>query len=285
MDEKEMDLEEEIEETVEDETDVEDIEEAEYVEETVDESGEERDEEFEFELDEDGNVIIPGDDAEEPAPEPEADKQEAPEANKEPDAEIDAFRERAAKTESEYEELMSQVRDTLKKLGVDEKDALRGLAQLAADADDVPIEEYLKKRTDDLNAEKASRIAEAQKYEAMAASDLAELKGVYPEFKDYKSLTDMPRDVLMKFARFRDLGLSAKEAYSAANPDGIRAATAEAAKASAKNDNKSHLRSSVPKGANVSAKVIPKEELESWMEDLGVSREEAIKLYLKTKQK
>lgn len=247
-----------------------------------DEPEEEEDDDVDFEFDEEGNVILhetTEEDEEDPAGEPAADEPE----ETLPDAASDAHDKENERLRERLSLLESQTRDTLKKLGVDDEDVLNGLAQLAADAEDVPVEEYLKKREDELKAAKEEARVQNERYEAMARADLAELQAAFPELKSYTTLADMPKDVLAKFAHFREnLGLSAKEAYSAANPDGVRAAAASAVKAQAKNDGKSHLRSSVPKGANVGSRTIPKKELESWMEDLGVSKEEAIRLYRKT---
>lgn len=271
MDEKEIELEEELEETTEEDLDEEDLD--------SDEAESEEDSEIEFETDEEGNVIIPEDEDEnETAPATETEHET--EAQK---TEPDARDVENARLNAELKRIKSKAADMLKKMGVDEKDIEKGMAQLAAEAEDTPVDEYTKKLDEKLKEEAEAELAEMQKYEAMAKSDLEELKAVYPEMAGYKSIKDMPEDILLKFAKFRDLGMSAKEAYSAANPDGIRNAAATAAKKAVTAGNgKAHLKSNVPKGASGNSITIPKAELQSWMDDLGVSKEEAIRLYKKT---
>jgi antitoxin component of RelBE/YafQ-DinJ toxin-antitoxin module len=267
MDEKDIELNEELDEdTPEEEFEVE-------VEEDPD-----TEEEIKYETDEEGNVIIPDDDDDEeenpaPATEPERDPEPDPR-----DVENERLRKR-------LEAVEAQAKDTLKKMGVEEDDIQKGLAQLAAEADDTPVDEYLKKQEEARKAQEEANKAKVKEYEERAKADFEELKAAYPEFAEYKSLFDLPVAVRSKFGHFRELGLSVKEAYSAANPDGIRSTVASAAKKQAKNDGKAHLKSAVSKGASGNSITIPKDELQSWMDDLGISKEEAIKLYKKTLSK
>lgn len=260
----------------------------------VDEDEDEDHEEdpVEFETDDDGNVIIPGDDEDaddadskdedDPAPAPAT--EEEPKTEEEPDPRDDE--KESLKRQLKAMTALSRV--MLKKMGVSEEDVMKGMAQLAAEASDgeESADEYLKKIEDDLAKEEESARAEKKKYEEMAKSDLAELKSLYPELSGIKDLKELPRNVLLEFAKYRDMGLSVQKAYSAANPDGIRKSAAEAATKAAKkvDSGKAHLKSSVPKGANSNSVTIPKEVVQEWMDDLGVSQEEAIRLYLKTKK-
>lgn len=260
----------------------------------VDEDEDEDHEEdpVEFETDEDGNVIIPGDDEDaddadskdEDDPAPASSTEEEPKTEEEPDPRDDE--KESLKRQLKAMTALSRV--MLKKMGVSEEDVMKGMAQLAAEASDgeESADEYLKKIEDDLAKEEESARAEKKKYEEMAKSDLAELKSLYPELSGIKDLKELPRNVLLEFAKYRDMGLSVQKAYSAANPDGIRKSAAEAATKAAKkvDSGKAHLKSSVPKGANSNSTTIPKEVVQEWMDDLGVSREEAIRLYLKTKK-
>lgn len=266
MEENEMNLEEEVEET------------------ETEESAEESEDDFDFELDENGDAIFRDEEGEtedgEPATETAEEKEDSTPSEEEPkedqrDIENANLRKRVS-------DLESQAKDTLKKLGIEEDDVQMGLARLAADAEDKPLEEYLKKREEEAEARMAAQLAQQAKYEAMEKADFAELKATYPEFRNVNSLRDLPRDVLIRFAQLRDLGLSAKEAYSAANCDGIRATTATSTKSNATDNGKSHLKSAVPKSTNTETKTIPKKVVKEWMEDLGVSEEEAKRLYLKT---
>ena len=259
-----------------------------------DEDEDHEEEEVEFETDDEGNVIIPGDeeeteseeskDEDDPAPATEPAPEETPKTEEEPDPR-DVENERLKKR---LKAITTLSREMLKKMGVTEEDVMKGMAQLATEASDgdESADEYLKKIEDDLAKEEDSARAEKKKYEEMAKSDLAELKSLYPELSGIKDLKELPRNVLLEFAKYRDMGLSVQKAYSAANPDGIRKSAAEAATKAAKkvDSGKAHLKSSVPKGANSNSTTIPKEVVQEWMDDLGVSREEAIRLYLKTKK-
>ena len=74
----------------------------------------------------------------------------------------------------------------------------------------------------------------------------------------------MPEEVLEKFARNRNLGLPAKEAYAAANIDGIRSGAVQAGHRRAMNDSKAHLQASNPKSAKGNGIRIPAKEMEMW---------------------
>jgi hypothetical protein len=159
---------------------------------------------------------------------------------------------------------------------------MKGLAQIAADSDGVDVDAYLTERKTALEEEAKKAKADAEAFEAMAAADLAELQATYPETQAYKHIAQMPKEVLHKFAQFRDKGLSAKEAYAAANPDGIRTTVASSVKKQTAGGGKQHLTSTVPKGANGGTVTVPKATIREWAEDLGVSEKEALDLYKKT---
>lgn len=71
-------------------------------------------------------------------------------------------------------------------------------------------------------------------YEQLAIQDLAELKESFPELRSIQSVAALP--CALRYAELRDLGLSAKEAYLATG------------RIAGRQDNRSHLHSSVPKG-------------------------------------
>ena len=234
-----------------------------------------------LEYDENGDIIIPDDTAEEASSEPvenAENKEEAKQPEKDPkDDTIEALR-------HELDDIKAQALDTLKKLGVDTEDAMDGLASLAAETDGDTKEEYIRKR-DEARAKEIADAKERQTaFEQVAAQDLAELQAKYPETKAYKHVKDMPADILRKFARNRDLGLSAEEAYAAANPDGIRTSVAASVKREV--SGKEHLQSNVPKGSNKTAVKMSRAELEEWREIFGdrkLSDKEIVALYRKTK--
>ena len=210
--------------------------------------------EDDFAYDEGGNIIIP-DEIDEGSPSDEGKEENAaPDAR---DVELQRLRE-------ELDDLRSQSKDTLKKLGIETEDVMDGLASLAAESADETKEEYLAKRATARTAEREAQAKRVAEFEELAAKDLAELQQIYPETKGYKHVRDMPEEVLEKFARNRNLGLPAKEAYAAANIDGIRSGAVQAGHRRAMNDSKAHLQASTPKSAKGSGIHIPAKEMEMW---------------------
>lgn len=257
----------------------------------------ERDDEFEY--DEDGNIIIPdvvfdeddvdeetvedtdeGSDesekAEETPPKEESKKEEpkAPEAK--PNEEVSRLR-------AELDRLRSQSKDTLAKLGVKTDDVMEGLASLAAEAEGVTTKEYLEKKAAAERDAQARALLQRQEFEKMAKADLAELHAAYPETQKYTDIRDLPQAIKREFGRLRDMGLSAKQAYAAANPDGIRTEIATAVKKQSLHESKSHLQTSVPKGAKDSSVPMTRADLKAWRELFpGKSDKEIISLYKNT---
>ena len=76
-------------------------------------------------------------------------------------------------------------------------------------------------------------------YAAMAASDLTQIRALFPSMGALEHLSEIPN--AMRYAALRDAGLTVEEAFWAA------CHTAVAKQPSY--DNRSHLRSSVPRGA------------------------------------
>ena len=233
------------------------------------------DPEEEFEYDEDGNIIIPDvveDEEEEDVADNEGETEDGKEGEDskleaevaEPTAEKDATNEELEALKKELAAYKSQTKDTLAKLGVNTEDALEGLASLAAEADGITTEEYLKRKTQAEQDEKARALLRTAEFEKMARADLAELQAVFPETQSYKDIRDMPKDILKEFGKYRDMGLSPKAAYAAANPDGIRNNVATAVKKQSLHDTKTHLQSSVPKGSKDNSIKMTKKDLEYW---------------------
>lgn len=229
--------------------------------------------EDDFAYDDDGNIIIP-DEIDEGSPSDEGKEENAaPDAR---DVELQRLRE-------ELDDLRSQSKDTLKKLGIETEDVMDGLASLAAESADETKEEYLAKRATARTAEREAQAKRVAEFEELAAKDLAELQQIYPETKGYKHVRDMPEEVLEKFARNRNLGLPAKEAYAAANIDGIRSGAVQVGHRRAMNDSKAHLQASNPKSAKGSGIRIPAKEMEMWRGMFpGKSDKEIAALYKKT---
>ena len=274
----------------------------EETEENVEENTEEviENDDDEFEYDEEGNIIIPDvvyddeeeEEAEEPSEEEEAEElpessteqEEAPKADEnEKNSAPDPKDEEIARLKRRLADYESQAKDTVKKLGGKDVDAIDGLAQLAADAEGVSLNEYKTKRENERLAEEARATQRSQKFEAIAAADIAELHATYPETKQYNHVKDLPKDILRKFATFRDRGLTAKEAYAAANPDGIRTNVATAVKTQVAHQSKEHLKSSAPKSSKNNAISMSRTEIAEWRELFpGKSDQEIYKLYKQT---
>lgn len=270
-------------------------------EETDDET--EKDDEFEY--DDDGNIIIPdviededqdedgdddaadtdddtddedegddGDDDEDKEPkEPEA----KPEGKDEKDAQIEALT-------KELDALKSQSADTLAKLGVKSENVLEGLEKVAAESDDMSLDDYRKKKAESQREDAARKLYQQAEFEKKMQSDFAEIQREFPETRGLKSLREIEN--LAKFGRFRDLGLSPKEAYAAANPDSVRKSVAAATKQQSLNETKAHLKSAVPAGSKDDGIAISKKELKEWRDLFpNLSDKEIGKLYKESAKK
>jgi len=272
-------------------------------EEIVDEDNldDERDDEFEY--DEDGNIIIPdvidedaedeedaADDEEEQDETDGEDNSDENEGSDEEDAETEVVKpatdekdKKIAELEQELTKLKAQGKETLSKLGVkDTENVLEGLESLAAEADDISIEDYRKKKQETEQADEAKKILQKAEFEKKAAADLAELKKYYPELANVKTIYEIEN--LAEFGRYRDLGIAPKQAYAAANPDKLRENAANAAKQKSLNETKKHLQSSVPKGSKDTSITMTKKELATWRDLFPtLSDKELVKLYKQSK--
>ena len=275
-------------------------------EETDDET--EKDDEFEY--DDDGNIIIPdviededqdegddvadtdenmndedegddGDDDDDKEPkEPEA----KPEGKDEKDAQIEALQKKLEAQGKEYEALKAQSADTLAKLGVKSDNVLEGLEKVAAESDDMSLDEYRKQKAESQRDDAARKLYQQAEFEKKMQSDFAEIQREFPETRGLKSLREIEN--LAKFGRFRDLGLSPKEAYAAANPDSVRKSVAAATKQQSLNETKAHLKSAVPAGSKDDGIVISKKELKEWRDLFpNLSDKEIGKLYKESAKK
>lgn len=269
-------------------------------EETDDET--EKDDEFEY--DDDGNIIIPeviededqdedgdddaadtdddtDDDDEDKEPkEPEA----KPEGKDEKDAQIEALQKKLEAQGKEYEALKAQSADTLAKLGVKSDNVLEGLEKVAAESDDMSLEDYRKKKAESQREDAARKLYQQAEFEKKMQSDFAEIQREFPETRGLKSLREIEN--LAKFGRFRDLGLSPKEAYAAANPDSVRKSVAAATKQQSLNETKAHLKSAVPAGSKDDGIAISKKELKEWRDLFpNLSDKEISKLYKESAKK
>ena len=277
---------------------------------TSDEGKDEGD--IEFDYDEEGNIVIP-DDSEDGDSEEEADDapegadaegndaadngqdenggaEEAPSTEKpkvvEPAAAPDAKDAEIAKLRRQLAERDSQIKDTLKSLGADENGGVAELERLAAEAAEIPVEEYRRRKAEKLQQEEAMRLVQKQKFDEKIRADLAAVQKAYPNTKQYKSVFEFPN--FAKFSKFRDAGLSPEEAYIAANPQGVMTSVAGAAQQQARNlsNTKDHLRSNVPVGSKDKSITITKKQMAEYRDLFpGMSDKEIVALHKQTMKK
>ena len=282
-------------------------------EDLTDTSDEDKDEgDIEFDYDEEGNIVIPddsedGDSEEEADDAPEgadaegnddADKgqdenggaEEAPSAKKpevvEPATAPDAKDAEIAKLRRQLAERDSQIKDTLKSLGADENGGVAELERLAAEAAEIPVEEYRRRKAEKLQQEEAMRLVQKQKFDEKIRADLAAVQKAYPNTKQYKSVFEFPN--FAKFSKFRDAGLSPEEAYIAANPQGVMTSVAGAAQQQVRNlsNTKDHLRSNVPVGSKDKSITITKKQMAEYRDLFpGMSDKEIVALHKQTMKK
>lgn len=276
-----------------------------------DETDDETDKDDEFEYDDDGNIIIPDiiddEDRDEDAADIDEDQNEAGEGDddfdvgaKEPkeskaepggrdekDARIEELQRRLEALEpqvKEYEALKAQSADTLEKLGIKSNNVLEGLEKVAAESDDMSLEAYRRKKAEEQRDEDARKLYQRVEFEKKMKADLEEIQREYPETRGLKSLTEIEN--LAKFGRFRDLGLSAKEAYAAANADSVRKSVAAATKQQSLNATKAHLRSAVPAGSKDDGITISRKELSAWRDLFPhLSDKQIVRLYKESAKK
>ena len=282
-------------------------------EDLTDTSDEDKDEgDIEFDYDEEGNIVIP-DDSEDDNSEEEAEKdsegadaegndaadngqdenggaEEAPSTEKpkvvEPAAAPDAKDAEIAKLRRQLAERDSQIKDTLKSLGADENGGVAELERLAAEAAEIPVEEYRRRKAEKLQQEEAMRLVQKQKFDEKIRADLAAVQKAYPNTKQYKSVFEFPN--FAKFSKFRDAGLSPEEAYIAANPQGVMTSVAGAAQQQARNlsNTKDHLRSNVPVGSKDKSITITKKQMAEYRDLFpGMSDKEIVALHKQTMKK
>ena len=273
-----------------------------------DETDDETDKDDDFEYDDDGNIIIPDiiddEDGDEDATDIDEDQGEAGEGDddsdvgaKEPkeseaepggrdekDARIEELQRRLEAQVKEYEALKAQSADTLEKLGIKSDNVLEGLEKVAAESDDMSLEAYRQKKADGQRDEDARKLYQRVEFEKKMKADLEEIQREYPETRGLKSLTEIEN--LAKFGRFRDLGLSAKEAYAAANADSVRKSVAAATKQQSLNATKAHLRSAVPAGSKDDGITISRKELSAWRDLFpNLSDKQIVRLYKESAKK
>lgn len=204
--------------------------------------------EEDLEYDEDGNVVIPDDEAEADttAQEEEPPKEEAPDPR---DAELARLR-----------KIEAQAKKTVKSLGYEGEDALDGLSRIAAETEGKSKEEYDAEQEAEARTKAAEALLAKQEAEQILSADLAAIKAEFKGAEKFSSVAEFPN--IKKFGEMRDLGLSAVDAFRVAQPDIVAESFAPRAVA----DSKSHLKSAVPKGARDTSITIPSGELDEYRE-------------------
>lgn len=227
-----------------------------------------------LEYDEDGNVIESEEDDTN-----EAAAQVEERETKKPDTDTSLTSEKTVKSEENKREAI--IKDILKAMGIEEKDIDVGLIRLAADTKGVTPDQYSKELNDFIKNEEAQKMYKQVMMERMVAADMNELHSMFPETKDITKLEDIPN--CQRYAELRDMGLSVKEAYSAANPEGRREAVANSVKQQTINASKSHLKSNVPIASKDTSIKISRAEMNQMREMFPEkSDKELIALYKKT---
>lgn len=198
--------------------------------------------------------------------------------------EKDAIIENLKKQNSKFR---AQAKETLEKLGfkVDGDNVEEALEQAAAESDGVSLEEYRKTKDDAAEVEQARETLRRQKFETLAANDLAELKKSFPDLLETKQIKDAFTNIdeFAKFGRLRDSGIDVKTAYLAVKGDDVRAKQSAAATQKAANDGKKHITSVAPKKAAGDSVTMPKSTLKEWREMFPRKTDkEIIQLYKKT---
>jgi hypothetical protein len=235
-------------------------------------------EEEELEYDDDGNVIL-----DEKSEETETEAQEE-DTNRNDPSEDEKKDDDYTKLRKQFDDREQLLKTALKAMGIDDKDVDSGLIRLAADAEGVTPEEFKKQIETARKDEEIQRVYRQVMLDRMIQADLEQLHAEFPETKGITKLEDIPN--CRRFAQLRDLGLTAKEAYTAANPTARREAIASSVKQQATNASKAHLRSNVPIASKDTSVKIPRSEMEEYRELFpDMSDKDIVALYKKTKER
>lgn len=182
--------------------------------------------------------------------------------------------------------LEDQVKETLKKLGIEvDGDVTEVLDRVAAEAEGKTFEEYRKEKNEKEELEMAKQTLARQRFEQLAANDLAELKKSFPDLLQVNHIRNAFKNVedFVQFGKLRDSGISPKNAYMAVNGDQIRTAQAQAAQKKTESDGKRHITSVAPKKTSDTSVTMPKEILREWRDNFPeLTDAEIRKLYKET---
>ena len=187
---------------------------------------------------------------------------------------------------TKYKRFENQVKETLERLGITVNgDVMEALDRTIAETEGKTLAEYRKERDEKEELENARKALVTQKFEKLAADDLAELKKSFPNLLSAGHITkcfDNKEDFL-QFGKLRDAGVSPKNAYMAVNGDKVRTAQAQAAQQKVAGDGKRHITSVAPKKASDNSVFMPKQTLAEWRDNFPeLSDKEIRDLYRQT---
>lgn len=184
------------------------------------------------------------------------------------------------------ERLERQVKDTLEKLGIKvDGDVTEVLDRVAAETEGKTLEEYRQEKSEKAELETAKQSLARQRFEQLAASDLAELKKSFPDLLQVDNIRNAFKTMedFIQFGKLRDSGVAPKTAYMAVNGEQVRTAQAQAAQKKVAGDGKRHITSVAPKKASDNNVVMPKETLKEWRDNFPeLTDAEIRKLYKDT---
>ena len=184
------------------------------------------------------------------------------------------------------ERLEKQVKDTLEKLGIKvDGDVTEVLDRVAAETEGKTLEEYRQEKSEKAELENAKQSLARQRFEQLAASDLAELKKSFPDLLQVDNIRNAFKSMedFVQFGKLRDSGVAPKTAYMAVNGEQVRTAQAQAAQKKVAGDGKRHITSVAPKKASDNNVVMPKETLKEWRDNFPeLTDAEIRKLYKET---
>lgn len=198
-------------------------------------------------------------------------------------AELESQNEAAKLGRAKFEK---QVKDTLEKLGIKvDGDVTEVLDRVAAETEGKTLEEYRREKNEKAELETAKQSLARQRFEQLAASDLAELKKSFPDLLQVDNIRNCFKSMedFVQFGKLRDSGVAPKNAYMAVNGEQVRTAQAQAAQKKVAGDGKRHITSVAPKKASDNNVVMPKETLLEWRDNFPeLTDAEIRKLYKET---
>lgn len=198
-------------------------------------------------------------------------------------AELESQNEAAKLGRAKFEK---QVKDTLEMLGIKvDGDVTEVLDRVAAETQGKTLEEYRKEKNEKAELETAKQTLARQRFEQLAASDLAELKKSFPDLLQVDNIRNAFKSMedFIQFGKLRDSGVAPKTAYMAVNGEQVRTAQAQAAQKKVAGDGKRHITSVAPKKASDTNVVMPKATLEEWRDNFPeLTDAEIKKLYRET---